>query len=190
MAGSVLTQSLSKFTITTEPGFEQPFILSVGTVKWSVASDRKWVVCVRGGGPFKPPKWPDEIHEKRLIYFNKMLAEEPAEDVFTVPLADLLTWAQQQQFDDGQITVGCVLGLSLNVQRLAFMLDGLPFKSVQIWDASEPAAMSCLGLSAGGGRWKAFLAGFPLEEDDAADIEDFDPAPEQTAFNQAMGMSD
>ena len=191
MAGSVLTQALLKFTIKDEPGFEEPFILTAGSTKWSVASDRKWIVCVRGGGPFKPAQWPKKDHDNRLAYFTKLLETEPPEEAITVSMGDLISWSRQRDLTGiaTQITVGSVLGVTLNIRRLQFMLEGLPFRHVVIWDASAEAAMSCLGISAGG-RWKAFLAGFPLEADDEPDVEDFNPASEQDGFSLAMEMDD
>ena len=117
MAGSVLTQSLSRFTLKTEQGFEEPFLINQGAVKWSVASDRKWVVCVKGAGPFKPPVWAPEFQDVRMTYFTRMVATDPPEDAISVPLGDLLEWAKQAEDPESQITVGVVEGVTLNIQR-------------------------------------------------------------------------
>jgi hypothetical protein len=184
MAGSLLTQSLERYSLQTEPGFEKPFNLLTGSTKWSVGSDRKWLVAVRGWGPFEAPVWPPEKHQDRMSRFTRLLSEPVPDDAVTVPVSDLLSWASHPG-DDNKIALGRIMDVSINVCRLAYLLEGLPFKVVTIWNASKVADDLCLGLAAGGGSWRAYLAGFTLEDDDP-DVEDFDPRAQQSIFDMAM----
>ena len=47
--------------------------------------------------------------------------------------------------------------------------------------------MPCLGLAVGGGSWRAYLAGFPLDED-GPDVDAFDPQAQQALFDLALGV--
>jgi hypothetical protein len=185
MAGSLLTQSLVRFVNPDVPGFQVPFNMLVNGVKWSLATDRSCVVAVKGWGDYKQPVWEESRQANRIEVFTAYLNATVPEGAISVPLVDLVTWATQPC--ENNYVIGRVLGLPMDTRRLAKILQDLPFKTVHIWDASEVTKVMCLGISAGGGSWKAFLAGFPLDEEgDTADVEDFDPTCQQDIFSIAM----
>jgi hypothetical protein len=176
MAASALMECLSKLTHVQETDFKSPFVLVVDGIKWSVASDRKWVVAVRGAGPYLP--W--ESSQERLTRVRTLLTMEPSSEAATVPVAEVLAWAGPQGPD---ILPGRLCGVLVDANRVSRLLTGLPFSKILVWDASELAQMPALGFSAGG-RWKAILAG--VRDDVDPQIDSFDPTLGRKVFDMLM----
>lgn len=186
MAGSLLTQSLLKFVASDIPGYEVPFNMTVGGIKWSVASNRKMLVAVKGWGAYKQPVWEEPIQSNRIAVFTSYLNAVVPESAVCVPVSDLVSWATQPC--DNNYIIGRICNVTVDIRLLASILEGLPFKTVHIWDATAVTSVMSLGLSGGGGSWKAFLAGFPVDEEegDTVDVDDFDPTAQQDIFAIAM----
>lgn len=176
MAVSSLVDKLSLLVKPDEEPFDKPFTMVVGKDKWTVATDRAWVVAVRGAGAF--PLW--DASEERIGRVQAILGTQPTKDAITVPAVDLLAWASSE---DEDLRPGSLVGLVVDTYRVAQLLEGLPFNKVLVWDASAAVGMPCLGMVSGD-RWKAFLAGLLTE---VPTIEAFDPRGQRSTFDMLMG---
>ena len=173
MATSVLTDSLKNFVFEGDPVFGSPFTVS----KWAVASNRKWIVAVKGPSPY-----PSMAEEEPTI--KRYLSSEPTQ-AQTVTVEALRSWAGGLPDEPDTMLFGRVMGVKIDVLLLMRILDGFAFKTVSIWDATSVAAKACLGLFTNGGRWVAFLGGVISDEED---LDPFNPESQKSVFDLAMDL--
>ena len=176
MAASSLVQSLEKLVAPDDPIYGKPFSLVVGGARWTVASNRTWVVGVKGSGPH--PLW--DVEQDRVFRVNYLLGLEPIKPL-TYVTEEILSWATSGDPEDTMLC-GCIRGVLINTRALAKILEECPFKQIVVWNASgNTSEESALGICAVG-RWKAILAGVA----GTAAISDFEPGGQQTVFDLAM----
>lgn len=177
MAASSLVQSLENLTLPGDPVYGKPFSLAVGGAKWTVASNKAWVVGVKGSGPY--PLWKAETD--RIAVITSLLSLEPVK-TWTYSTKDLLDWATSGDPEETFVS-GCVRDVLINTRALAHVLAQCPFKQIVVWNITGGVCQTpALGLAAVG-RWKAILAGVLGE----ASISDFEPGGQQAVFDLAMG---
>jgi len=180
MGGSILMECLTTLVHPDEADFQSPFILTLSGAKWSVATDRVWVVGVRGAGPWLP--W--ETSSERMERVQRLLNIVPPSDAVTVPVAEVLAWTGPPADD---MLEGRFCGVMVDTKRVASLLTGLPFTKVLVWDASELAHMPAVAFSAGD-RWRAILAG--LADDCDPQVDPFDPTVSRKLFDAVMSLED
>lgn len=155
-----LTTKLKEF-VGPDDWNGRAFRLDINKVQWSVATDRKWVVAMRGGD-FEPLDGPTD----KLTRITSILEAPIPTDKDAINVAELSKWAH----DVAQITTEeetgiapCnVLGVALNAVRLAKLLDGLWFQNIAAWNSTSLIGERSIGMTVAGG-WVAYLAGLDRE---------------------------
>ena len=179
MAASSLVQSLENLILPGDPVYGKLFSLAVGGAKWTVASNKVWVVGAKGSGPYA--LWAAE--PDRIARVTQLLSLEPSKPL-TYVTEELISWATSGDPDEAFVS-GCVRGVLVNTRALAKLLYQCPFKSIIVWNASDDEHNgAAIGLCAVG-RWKAILAGVLGE----AAISDFEPGGQQAVFDLAMDLA-
>lgn len=143
--------------VGTEDWNSRPFQVLVGGVVWSVATDRKWVVAMRGGD-FEPPAGPPD----KLARVGEILRAPVSSDRFAVSVAELSKWARDvvdvATEDETGIAPCSLLGVAVDAGRLVEILDGLFFQKIAVWNATGALGERAVGMTVAGG-WLAYLAG-------------------------------
>lgn len=127
--------------------FKNPFTVvdTKGSV-WNVATDRIWIVAVRGKGQY--PRWPGNMAQLNVILsLIQSLPVEPR----VVEASVLKQWASSGN-------IGKIMGTILDLGKLSKIMNLFPEGSLQIWDANSVMRKDpCLGMGLHDVR--AFLMG-------------------------------
>jgi len=140
---------------------KRPFRLEVNKVQWSVATDRKWVVAMRGGD-FEPYEGPID----KVTRITNILESKIPQDKAAVSVPELAKWAQDvtqiSREEDTGIAPCNLLGVAVDAVRLAKLLDGLWFQKIAAWNSTTLLGERSIGMTVAGG-WVAYLAGLDRE---------------------------
>ena len=176
MAASSLVQSLENLVSLDNPVYAKPFSLVINSARWTVASNKAWVVGVKGSGPH--PLWGAE--QDRIDRVTALLSLDPIKPL-TYVTEEVCNWATSGDPEESMLC-GYIRGVLINTRALAKILENCPFKQLVIWNASgdipEEAALGMCAV----GRWKAILAGVV----GSAAISDFEPGRQQAIFDLSM----
>ena len=175
-----MVENLVRFVREEDPFFDSPFTVVVDNAKWAVASDRRWIIAVKGSSPY-PTRSNDEEHVLNIVRY----LTSSQDGARTMPVVALKDWAGSPPEDPDETSCGLLVGVPVDACRLARLLEAVPFKSVLVWDASLVSKQACIGMMGGGGKWLAFLGGILAEGEDRPP---FDPDAQKSAFEAAMDL--
>jgi hypothetical protein len=112
-------------------------IMDVGGGTWNVATDRAWLVAVKGDKKYQDWKG----NETQLNIILGFIQSHPV-DPICVGKGELDRWVATAGNKYGRIA-----GVVIDLERLYKLLALVPTRTVQIWDATIRQA-ACLGLEA------------------------------------------
>jgi len=143
-----------------EPICHRPFTTTLDGQPWSVAVGGPWLWAVRGSSSHKPVS---EANER----VSRVLEATP-KDTQEVETLRLKSWANPlpdfRTFDPEGIREGVVLGVPLDLRRLACLLEHVHFSKLTLWDSTQLVGVRSLGLESRG-KWRGYLAGLDSEAD-------------------------
>jgi hypothetical protein len=133
-----------------DPWYSQPFsLVPYSGQVWDVATDRAMLIGIRRRAKYPRFKGPG-AELSQMLSWLRGVAETPHE----IEVADLLRWI-------GPSPNGCgvILGVSVDLVRLAKLLGVSPLKKVHMWGASKLVGdPRCLAFEVKD-RWRALLMG-------------------------------
>ena len=165
--GSVVVGALAGIPGAREPAWmSKPFLLTSASGKtWSIVCDRAMIVAVQEVGPYAPA--PADPAPDRVDKLRHMINMAVPEDATVVRVEALRNWAGP----DGDLAApgedtkvdGVVLGVFVNLPRLAKVLALAPSRSMHLWNATGQFGVPCIGLDSLG-SWRAFVAGTAVDD--------------------------
>jgi hypothetical protein len=150
------------------------FSLTVGRSKWTVATDRKWLVAERGNSVVP------EITDKGGSEWARQLLQLKPRGARPTSLSSLRAWAGEAPSLDDPYHIdgqrpGGVASVMLDRRRLARLLTAAPEDGdVLLWDArSQTGGVPVLCLLTVGNEWRGCLAGIDCEVDEGDELYGF-----------------
>jgi hypothetical protein len=140
-----------------------PFLVSKEGVFWSVVTCHHTLVAFKDAGAIPIPDSPD--------FPFLWLPRDPL--ATQVDKTEVRVWTKVQDsnlIELGKYSVnsaaqGIIVGVLLDIRKLAYLLDQLPSQKLFMWDSTSQIGVHSLGVESEDGMWRAYIAGLGGESD-------------------------
>jgi len=168
---------LRKFLISSQfPWMSKIFLHQGG---WSVAANSSCVLAFKG-----------EIGEKLDVPPPlPFLDSIDSMTVMRVELGSLLKWVSKfkpsmEVLDVNSNFQGVLVGVNVDLRKLAFMLKLLPPGEISVWDTTQAQGVKSLGFERG--PWRGCLAGVGSEASDCTNV--FQKEEDEVLFDEMLEL--
>lgn len=147
---------LEKFVGRGDPWVTQPFsVVTPDGTPWAVATDRSWLVAVKGDSSY-----PRGVIPGRPLFVILGLLQKVPEKPTLVDLQSLRSFAgeyEDKPWSEADPS-GYILEVPVSLSRMAYLLRELPGENVQLWKTLLETREPCLVFESSG-ECKIFLMG-------------------------------